>query len=682
MQTKNTTKISLGASKLIPQEFWPWTVLLFASFVLIHWAFFLRMYWIALDDSNWSHAFIVPVISFYYIYQHRYRLMTIQAQTCIWGLPFMVLGIFSYMFGVNPISNLMLQGYGMILALFGLVLFLLGPRMIAILWFPIIYLAFGVKVSQRIWDWIAVQLQWIAANCSTVTLKFFSFFMDFDVDNSGSTINLTQNKFNAATGMIKPVTDSLNVAEACAGLRMLMAFLALGVATAFLWKRPVWQRIIMVLMTLPIAVAVNVGRVTSLGLLTLINPDYAKGDFHLFIGMMMLAPALGLFLLMGWIMDRVVITDKPKMDEEEVLKRDAARLTAERIKEPLLNPIKLALWFFAGAIAMGFASVLYAVLVENPIGLLELTGINGLAVNSLIKLSYTLIPPTIIIFAAVIILSKISPIESRSVKLQSFSAFALAILLIGFPSMQINNARTNTVLFKKAVPTRYELVLIPRQISSWKLKQEDPPLSQAILDELGTTNYVSRTYEDTDRPVDDPLRYIRFHSAYYTGTVDTVPHVPERCYVAGGATSLNQGTSTISVGGTEYFEDDETENGHIAYSTLMRGDVRIPKIKDIPVSYMSFQPPSQQQGKEIKATVMYFFIANGKFLATPDAVRLKGTETSDEYSYYSKVEVSIQTGDLDEAKNIAQSFLSAYLPEVMACLPDWVDVESGKWPEQ
>jgi hypothetical protein len=62
-------------------------------------------------------------------------------------------------------------------------------------------------------------------------------------------------------------------------------------------------------------------------------------------------------------------------------------------------------------------------------------------------------------------------------------------------------------------------------------------------------------------------------------------------------------------------------------------------------------------------------------------VRFQGFSLTDEYSYYCKIEVGINlVGDKELARQRASDFLSDFLPQVMACLPDWVDVTEGRWP--
>lgn len=79
--------------------------------------------------------------------------------------------------------------------------------------------------------------------------------------------------------------------------------------------------------------------------------------------------------------------------------------------------------------------------------------------------------------------------------------------------------------------------------------------------------------------------------------------------------------------------------------------------------------------------MIYFFAANGRFLATPDHVRLQGFDLADRYSYYCKIEVGVHlVKDPEQAVELAGRFLSELLPEIMTCLPDWVDVLEGRWP--
>jgi exosortase len=145
---------------------------------------------------------------------------------------------------------------------------------------------------------IAWPLQRLAAMAAVGALRLTG----VDADQEGARINIAG-------------TTSLNVAEACAGMRSLMTFISLGAAVAFLSNRPLWQRIVMVLSAIPIAIFCNVMRVTGQGLLHYYVSPQLSADFaHEFVGLVMLVPAFFLILLVGWVMDQLFIeeVDQPK----------------------------------------------------------------------------------------------------------------------------------------------------------------------------------------------------------------------------------------------------------------------------------------------------------------------------------------------------------------------------------
>lgn len=286
---------------LISPLVWARIVGLGILFVFYHNFVIHYMFKLAWEDPNWSHAFLVPVISLYFIHQRREELLLIPPRTCWWGLAALAAGMVGYALGVYPIVNHMVMGYSMILGLFGLVWLLTGTAMMRVLWLPIVYLVFAVKISYLIWEPVAWQLQRVAAFCAAVVLTAFgSPLLGLEAECTGTSIHIYQ-----AGRMIEP---ALNVAEACSGLRMLMTMVALGVAVAFLNERPWWARSVLVVLTVPIAILVNVGRVTVLGFMYPYNQQMSTGDFHVFIGMLMLVPALGLLMLTGWFLQHLVVS--------------------------------------------------------------------------------------------------------------------------------------------------------------------------------------------------------------------------------------------------------------------------------------------------------------------------------------------------------------------------------------
>jgi exosortase len=114
----------------------------------------------------------------------------------------------------------------------------------------------------------------------------------------------------------------LNVAEACSGMRLLMAFLALGVAMAYLHYRPIWQRLVLLASTIPIAILCNIVRVTATGFIyILIDPKYAQGIYHDLLGMAMLPLAFGLYGILAWFISSLFIEEDAEAAEDIVIRR-------------------------------------------------------------------------------------------------------------------------------------------------------------------------------------------------------------------------------------------------------------------------------------------------------------------------------------------------------------------------
>ena len=103
----------------------------------------------------------------------------------------------------------------------------------------------------------------------------------------------------------------LGVVDACSGLRMLTVFMAMAVAITFVTKRPWWERIVIVLSAIPIAVAVNIARITITGVLYLtVNAELAHFVFHDFAGFLMMPMALGLLYVEVQILSHLFVEEE------------------------------------------------------------------------------------------------------------------------------------------------------------------------------------------------------------------------------------------------------------------------------------------------------------------------------------------------------------------------------------
>lgn len=643
-----------GGVRYLSRAEWVWIFLLAGAFIALHWSIVTRAYRIAVSQwgGDWSHALAIPFISIYYVYIKRNELAALPRSTCWPGLLMLFAGIFSFAFWIAPGRNDMFQGYSMIFSLFGVTLFVLGPAMMRVLWFPILFLAFAVKVSDRIWDNIAAKLQLLAAQTATTVLNI----LGIQAEVHGSTIDIYR-EFE--------LLGKLNVAEACSGLRMLMAFVALGVAVAFIFDREWWQRLVMVIFTVPIAIAVNVGRVTVMGVLYVVNPELSAGDFHKFVGLLMLFPALALFLLLGWVLDQILIRENTPL---QPVGNASTRVIRDDIPEGKN-------WIIAGLILGGWLTLLvgacYFLLIASvrPGFLGTSISLNasraGLAMG-LVSLIATLIYA--IRYTRGTEQNHANARRNATITI-AISGGVLFSAVLGIHGVLWANAY---VLHKDPVPLREQLFMIPAKMGDWEMISEDPKLSDDMLEALGTTLYLSRHYGDTAHR--GPGSVVKLHLAYYTGTPDTVPHVPERCWVAAGLQHLGMTYPTITLPSNNLRREPD---GTLTAESKLAGRVRVPT-DQFASTVFTFGTPND---KSKQSNVVYFFLANGKALPTPDGVRAQGFDPRDKYAYYCKVEIGMfDVADPEEAVARATAFLSAALPEILACLPDWHDVEAGLWP--
>jgi len=264
-----------------------------------------------LTDSSWSHGFLIPLFSLYFINQHKKEILSLQTRPNYLGLFFLILGIAFYALnGASPSGYAYLQPISMIAVLGAVVLFLGGWRLVKYTWLPIAFLVFAVPLPQRYYVAFTMPMRHLAAEISAVLLNLLG---DLEATASGVVIDVIYKGRHL---------EPLNVAEACSGMRLLMAFLALGVAMAYLHYRPVWQRIVLLASTIPIAILCNIVRVTITGFIyVLLHPRYTQGIYHDMLGLGMLPLAFALYGFLAWFMASLFVEESEAVSEDIIVRR-------------------------------------------------------------------------------------------------------------------------------------------------------------------------------------------------------------------------------------------------------------------------------------------------------------------------------------------------------------------------
>jgi len=265
-----------------------------------------------LNDANWSHGFLIPAISLYFIWEKTEDILNVRTRPSYLGLVLLVGSILFYFFNiVSPAGYAYFRPLSMIAALGAVVLLLGGWHLLKYTWLPVGFLVFAIPLPQRYYFSLTLPMRQLAA---AVAAAFLNLVKGMDATANGVVIDVVYNGVR--------LEPPLDVAEACSGMRLLMAFLALGVWMAYLHYRPIWQRVVLLASTIPIAILCNIVRVTVTGFIyILIDPKYAQGFYHNMLGISMLLLAFGSYSLLSWFMSSLLV-EQTKEPADIIVRRN------------------------------------------------------------------------------------------------------------------------------------------------------------------------------------------------------------------------------------------------------------------------------------------------------------------------------------------------------------------------
>ncbi len=246
----------------------------------------------------------------------------------------------------------------------------------------------------------------------------------------------------------------------------------------------------------------------------------------------------------------------------------------------------------------------------------------------------------------------------------------VGILLLAALTMQAVANHLKVTFTKKAVPLKRPLVALDtaKLGPEYRLAaSQPPPLNDEVLENLGTHEYLQWFLEDTRRPADDPRGLVHLFITYYTGKADPVPHNPEECYSAGGASLEGRTQITVTMPGPHG------------------------KTVQIPVKVLDFVPSARSslivQAEARPLVVAYFFYTNGKYETTRTGVRVATGSLFDRYAYYCKIEMTFtdrQAGipaNREQTEEATRDLLRKLMPILWADhFQDWDALKRGEAP--
>lgn len=232
------------------------------------------------NDPDNSHGLLILPLAVYFAWRRRAQWLAAPlAPARKVGFATVLAGLVIFFVGRLGIE-FFLTRFSLLVILAGLVLYFGGKRRLRIMAFPICLLLLAIPIPVLVFNLVALPLQSLASYSSAGVLDFCS----VPVLRDGNVIHLAN--------------ISLGVAEACSGIRSLMSLIALAVVIGYLKWPHLPQRIVLVLVAIPLAIALNITRVTGTAVIaTYWNQEYAMGFFHQFSGWLVFV--LAFLLLFG-----------------------------------------------------------------------------------------------------------------------------------------------------------------------------------------------------------------------------------------------------------------------------------------------------------------------------------------------------------------------------------------------
>ncbi|MDP2321027.1 MAG: exosortase/archaeosortase family protein [Acidobacteriota bacterium] len=195
-------------------------------------------------DDNYSHGFFIVPLAAYFAWERRAQFERAEVRPSLAGLAVVALSMVLLVAGMLG-AEYFLSRVALIGTVAGSVLFLGGWGRLRVLAFPLAFLLLMVPLPALIFNKIAFPLQLLASNLGEYSISA----MDIPILREGNVLILA----NA----------TLEVAEACSGIRSLVSLFTLGLVFGYFADRRLWVRSVIALSAIPVAIIANGLRVAS-----------------------------------------------------------------------------------------------------------------------------------------------------------------------------------------------------------------------------------------------------------------------------------------------------------------------------------------------------------------------------------------------------------------------------------
>jgi len=279
----------LGRVRGYVADFWLPASALCAVFIWAFWSTAGNLWQVWQNNPDYSAGQLVPLAALYMMASRREAIRKLRFRFWSGGLLAFALGVGVHLFGGLYMYG-SLENAGMVLCAVGILMSILGREASVKLWYPLAFLFLMLPLPHRVHLSVLLPLQDLSTRVSGTVLEMLA----IPVVQRGHVLEVAGHR--------------LAVAEACSGLRMALAFLIVTAVVVYLMRRPRWQKGIVLLSAVPIAIVCNVVRIVGSAFLYNAGFDaLAQGAFHDGAGIMMMPVALLLIYVEFRVLENLVV---------------------------------------------------------------------------------------------------------------------------------------------------------------------------------------------------------------------------------------------------------------------------------------------------------------------------------------------------------------------------------------
>lgn len=223
------------------EKYWPFA-LLWIGFGIIFYPVLESLVHTWETSEEYSHGFLIIPISLFIVWQKRHQIAATRISPSLLGLIWVIGSLLIYLLSQYA-GVVTLASMSLVSSIFGIVWYLYGYTVLKILLFPIGYLLFMIPVPSQIYSAMTIPLQLIVSKISVG----FAHLLQLPVFREGNVIHLPE--------------QTLQVVEACSGLRSMISLMALSSIYSYMTLNSNWLRGLLFISGIPVAILVNIVRV-------------------------------------------------------------------------------------------------------------------------------------------------------------------------------------------------------------------------------------------------------------------------------------------------------------------------------------------------------------------------------------------------------------------------------------